>query len=215
MNRPRPRLRTGLLALAGALLLVPVAGLASAAEAAETAGTAGAGAPGIPAPLWTPAPTPPATPSPRPTPTPTPTTGAPHPTDYPTPTPTTGPPYPTDSPTPTPTHPTDPPSPTPTTAIRCSATWRLVSDWPGAFHAEVTVHSTGTAPVARWAVRLPLADGQGVRDIWSATISSTIDNVVTISNADWNGRIAPGASTAFGLIGTGPATAPALSCIAV
>ncbi|MFE9182848.1 cellulose binding domain-containing protein [Micromonospora carbonacea] len=213
MNRPRPRLRTGLLALAGALLLVPVAGLASAAEAAETAGAPGAAALGIPAPLWTPAPTPPATPSPRPTPTPT--TGAPHPTDYPTPTPTTGPPYPTDSPTPTPTHPTDPPSPTPTTAIRCSATWRLVSDWPGAFHAEVTVHSTGTAPVARWAVRLPLADGQGVRDIWSATISSTIDNVVTISNADWNGRIAPGASTAFGLIGTGPATAPALSCIAV
>ncbi|WP_433688377.1 cellulose binding domain-containing protein [Micromonospora carbonacea] len=213
MNRPRPRLRTGLLALAGALLLVPVAGLASAAEAAETAGAPGAAALGIPAPLWTPAPTPPATPSPRPTPTPT--TGAPHPTDYPTPTPTTGPPYPTDSPTPTPTHPTDPPSPTPTTAIRCSATWRLVSDWPGAFHAEVTVHSTGTAPVARWAVRLPLADGQGVRDIWSATISSTIDDVVTISNADWNGRIAPGASTAFGLIGTGPATAPALSCIAV
>ncbi|MDG4817666.1 cellulose binding domain-containing protein [Micromonospora sp. WMMD956] len=79
----------------------------------------------------------------------------------------------------------------------------------------MTVHSTGTAPVARWAVRLPLADGQGVRDIWSATISSTIDNVVTIGNADWNGRIAPGASTAFGLIGTGPATAPTLSCIAV
>ncbi|WP_229403879.1 cellulose binding domain-containing protein [Micromonospora sp. NBRC 110038] len=201
MNRPRPRLRPGLLALAGALLLAPVApGLASAATAAEAAGAAGAAAPPAVVPIWTPAPpTPSTTPM---NPGPTPTTGAPHPTDYPTPTPTSS-------------NPTDPPSPTPTTAIRCSATWRLVSDWPGAFHAEVTVHSTGTSPMARWAVRLTLPEGQGVRDIWSATIASTIDDVVTISNADWNGRIAPGASTAFGLIGTGPATAPALSCIAV
>ncbi|WP_431974310.1 cellulose binding domain-containing protein [Micromonospora haikouensis] len=201
MNRPRPRFRPGLLVLAGALLLVPVApGLASAATAAEAAGAAGAAPPPAVMPIWTPAPpTPSTTPM---NPGPTPTTGAPHPTDYPTPTPTSS-------------NPTDPPSPTPTTAIRCSATWRLVSDWPGAFHAEVTVRNTGTAPVARWAVRLPLPEGQGVRDIWSATIASTIDGVVTIGNADWNGRIAPGASTAFGLIGTGPATAPALSCIAV
>ncbi|MDI5938997.1 cellulose binding domain-containing protein [Micromonospora sp. PTRAS2] len=190
MNRPRPRFRPGLLVLAGALLLAPVApSLASAATAAEAAGAAGAAAPPAVVPAWTPAP---------PTPSTTPMN--------PTPTPTTGPPYPTDYPTPT---------PTPTTALRCSATWRLVSDWPGAFHAEVTVRNTGTSPMARWAVRLTLPEGQGVRDIWNATISSTIDGVVTIGNTDWNGRIAPGASTAFGMIGTGPATAPTLSCIAV
>ncbi|MFI7437918.1 cellulose binding domain-containing protein [Micromonospora haikouensis] len=214
MNRPRPRFRPGLLVLAGALLLAPVAGLASTAEAAGAAGTPGAAAPGIPAPLWTPAPTPPTTPA-SPRPTPTPTTGPPHPTDYPTPTPTTGVPYPTDSPTPKPTHPTDPPSPTPTSRMRCSATWKLVSQWPGGFHAEVTVHSTGTEPVAGWAVRLTLPEGQGMRDIWNAKIHSTIDDLVTIGNVEWNGQIAPGASTSFGLIGTGPATEPALLCIAV
>ncbi|EEP73708.1 conserved hypothetical protein [Micromonospora sp. ATCC 39149] len=112
-------------------------------------------------------------------------------------------------------HPTDSPSPTPTSSTRCSATWKLVSPWPGAFHAEVTVRSIGTTPVQRWAVRWTLAEGQGVRDIWNATVSSTIDNLVTIGNADWNGQLAPGASTTFGLIGTGPATTSPLVCIAV
>ncbi|MFF3854124.1 cellulose binding domain-containing protein [Micromonospora sp. NPDC002575] len=203
MNRPRPRFRPGLLVLAGALLLAPVApGLAPAATAAEAAGAAGAAAPPAVTPAWTPAPPTPSTTPMSPGPTPTSTSTAPHPTDSPTPTPTSS-------------NPTDPPSPTPTTTLRCSATWRLVSDWPGAFHAEVTVRNTGTSPMARWAVRLTLPEGQDVRDIWNATISSTIDDVVTISNTGWNGRIGPGADAIFGLIGTGPAATPTLSCIAV
>ncbi|MFI1192324.1 glycosyl hydrolase [Micromonospora sp. NPDC020750] len=121
------------------------------------------------------------------------------PTGSPTPTPTT--------PTPTPTSPT----PTPTASASCTASWKLVNQWPGGFQAEVTVRNSGTAPITGWTVRWTFGAGQSVANSWNATVS-TSGNTVTARNVGWNGRLAPGGTATLGLIGGGSAPTPTPTC---
>ncbi|WP_229399600.1 glycosyl hydrolase [Micromonospora okii] len=98
-------------------------------------------------------------------------------------------------------------------APACAATWKVVNRWPGGYQAEVTVRNVGTRATAGWTVRWPTSAGQGIRDAWGATVT-TADGTVTARNASWNGRLAPGGSTALGLIGTGTAPTPTPTCAA-
>ncbi|GAA4622554.1 cellulose binding domain-containing protein [Cellulomonas oligotrophica] len=134
---------------------------------------------------------------PSPTPTPTPT-----PTATPTPAPTA---TPTSSPTPTPT-------PTPV-GPACRATLQVVSSWPGGYQAAVTV-TAGTSAVDGWSTTFTLPTGGAVAQAWSADVT-TSGTTVTARNVAWNGRLASGASTALGFLGTGPApTSGAVTCAA-
>ncbi|GAA4628028.1 GDSL-type esterase/lipase family protein [Cellulomonas oligotrophica] len=134
------------------------------------------------------------------TPTPTPT-----PTVTPTPTPT-----PTVTPTPTAT-PTPTPTPTPTAVpAACTATHTVVSAWPGGWVATVRV-TAGSVPLQGWTVRLGVP-ATAVQHSWSSVL--TADGAgVRLTNAAWNGALAPGASTELGYQGTGTApTAPSVGC---
>lgn len=149
------------------------------------------------APTATPTPTPTATPRPTVSPTPTPTpTVSPTPTVTPTPTATAGP---TPSPTPSPT-----PQPTGACAVRYTA-----NGWSTGFTAGVRVTHNGTTTLDGWTLRLTYTGGQQVQQGWSATWSQS-GQVVTATNAPWNGRLAPGASVDIGFNGshTGTAAAP-------
>jgi glucuronoarabinoxylan endo-1,4-beta-xylanase len=118
---------------------------------------------------------------------------------------TAGPP-PTTSPTASPS-----PSPTPT-GSGCTATYTITNTWPGGFQASVTVTNTSPTPGNGWSVRWTLPAGQGITQVWNGDLTLT-NGTVTVTNASYNGALASGASTTFGLTGTGPPTpAPVPIC---
>ena len=129
-------------------------------------------------------------------------TSTPTPGQTPTSTPTT-----TTTTTPTPT-----PTTVPTTGPsgKCAATFRLVGSWPGGFQAAVTV-TAGARAVSSWRTTFTLP-GASVQQGWSGTFSGT--SAVTVTNAPWNGSLAPGQSAEYGFIGSGtaPAAPPAVTC---
>jgi hypothetical protein len=61
-------------------------------------------------------------------------------------------------------------------------------------------------------VSWPLPAGQTISQLWNGTPTISGSNV-TVKNVTWNGAIAAGASTSFGLIATGSSSpTPALAC---
>ncbi|MEV0649575.1 cellulose binding domain-containing protein [Phytomonospora sp. NPDC050363] len=116
--------------------------------------------------------------------------------------------------TPTPTgspSPTSTPSPTP--AAGCTAAYRVVSQWGGGFQAEVSVRNSSARAISGWTVGLVFADGQQVTQSWNTRLTQS-GTTVTAGNVAYNGTLAPGTSTAFGLIAnwTGANTPPTLVC---
>jgi lysophospholipase L1-like esterase len=124
---------------------------------------------------------------------------------------------PTASVTPRPTTPpptTPPPiTPTPGQGTGCTATYRNTGSWGGGFQAEVTVGNTGASTLNGWTVRLTLAGGQSIVNLWNGTNTGT-SGAISVRNASYNGTVAANASTAFGFVAQGdPATAPTgVSC---
>ncbi|MDN3270311.1 GDSL-type esterase/lipase family protein [Streptomyces sp. MA15] len=94
-------------------------------------------------------------------------------------------------------------------ALTCTASFRSVSVWQGGYQAEVTVRNTSAAPVRGWTVTLRPADGARVTQVWNGALTTTADGTATVADAGWNGALAPGASTAFGIIATTTAASAA------
>ncbi|MPY56840.1 GDSL-type esterase/lipase family protein [Streptomyces spongiae] len=89
----------------------------------------------------------------------------------------------------------------------CSASFRAPSVWQGGYQGEVTVTNTSASPVAGWTVTVVPADGARLTQLWGGTLTTAADGTATVTNATWNGTLAPGASTTFGFIASTPATA--------
>jgi len=136
-------------------------------------------------------------------------TSSPSPSATPSPSPSRTP-SPTPSPTPTPT---PSPSPTPTGAGGCVATYRTVNSWPGGFQGEVTVANRGTSALNGWTVRMTLAAGQSITNLWGGVNTGT-GGAVSVRNAPYNGTVAAGGTTTFGFVanGDGAATPGGVSC---
>ncbi|MFD6100769.1 cellulase family glycosylhydrolase [Nocardiopsis flavescens] len=116
---------------------------------------------------------------------------------------------PTDPPT---EEPTDPPTEGPTDpAGECTAEFRITNEWSGGFQAEVEV--TAHTALTGWTVTWTAPSGQTVAQAWNADLTSA-GGTVSARNAAYNGVLASGAATAFGLIGNGPAVAPDPTCAA-
>jgi hypothetical protein len=114
--------------------------------------------------------------------------------------------------TPTPTATSSPTTPPPA-ARSCTATARVVTQWDGGFQADVSVANTGSAAMSGWTVTGTLAGGQGVSQAWNVALT-TSGGTLTARNLAYNGSLAAGEATTYGFLGSGPATAPALSCAA-
>ncbi|MCM2424606.1 cellulase family glycosylhydrolase [Streptomyces sp. RKAG337] len=97
----------------------------------------------------------------------------------------------------------------------CVAGWHVDSQWTPGFNATVTVTNSGTAPSKSWTVNWTWPDGQHVSSFWNAAVQQS-GTGVSAANLAYNGVIAPGASTSFGIQGTwsGTNTAPTLTCTA-
>jgi poly(3-hydroxybutyrate) depolymerase len=119
--------------------------------------------------------------------------------------------------TPPPSTPTTPPStPTPEPTVQpggaCTAGYHTVSSWPGGFQADVTVSNTGSTTTKGWKVSWTLASGQSVSQVWNGSLTMS-GSTATVTNAAYNGTLAPGSGTSFGLLVSGSAaTTPTLTC---
>jgi len=66
------------------------------------------------------------------------------------------------------------------------------------------VTNTGSVPINGWTVIFSWPGSQTVSQIWNATETQS-GSTVTATNVSYNGPLAPGASTSFGLLGSGSA----------
>jgi alpha-L-fucosidase 2 len=92
--------------------------------------------------------------------------------------------------------PSSTPSSPPPTGAR--AVYAVTSSWSGGFQAEVTVTAGATA-IKGWTVSWTFPNGQVISQVWSGTHTQS-GSSVTVTNAAYNGALAPGAATTFGLI---------------
>ncbi|ATE54663.1 cellulase family glycosylhydrolase [Actinosynnema pretiosum] len=83
----------------------------------------------------------------------------------------------------------------------CAAVLRVVNSWQGGYQGEVTVTNSGTAATRGWKVALTTASGTTISSVWNGTYASG-----AVTNAAHNGALAPAASAAFGLTGSGQAS---------
>jgi hypothetical protein len=97
----------------------------------------------------------------------------------------------------------------------CAATAHIDTQWgsgaTGGQIVTVTVTNTSATAATKWIVTGTLGAGQRVTSAWNATVS-TSGGTVTAVNAAYNGNLAPGASTTFGMQLAGIGPAPALGC---
>ncbi|WP_254664761.1 cellulose binding domain-containing protein, partial [Streptomyces prasinopilosus] len=75
--------------------------------------------------------------------------------------------------------------------------------------AEVTVRNTSTVALTGWTVTVAPADGARLTQVWGGTLGTPGGGTATVTDAGWNGGLAPGASTSFGFIASTPATSGA------
>lgn len=103
-----------------------------------------------------------------------------------------------------------------TPASGCSATANVQNQWgSGATGGEivvVTVLNTSASTSTTWTVSWTLAAGQQLASIWNAGVS-TSGSAVTATNLPYNGVLAPGESTDFGVRLTGTGPVPTMSCV--
>ncbi|MDG9676483.1 cellulase family glycosylhydrolase [Micromonospora sp. DH14] len=110
--------------------------------------------------------------------------------------------------------PTTPPPTTPPPAGGCTATYTVTNQWQGGFQAEVRV-TAGARAITGWTAGWTFANSQSVTQSWNVALTSS-GTTVTARNAEYNGRLAAGASASFGFLGswTGTNSVPTLSCTA-
>lgn len=102
------------------------------------------------------------------------------------------------------------------TGKSCEATYRVTDQWGEGFNGEVTVRNSGGQAITGWTVTFTFPGNQRVTNGWAGVWTQT-GAAVTVRNADWNGALAPTASTAAGFNGsvTGTNTNPAtVTCTA-
>jgi cellulase/cellobiase CelA1 len=108
---------------------------------------------------------------------------------------------PPSTPTPTPTAtPTAPPTPSPTGGA-CSVQYTVTNQWPGGFGANVTFTNTGSTAINGWNLTWTFPNGQTITQLWNGNYTQS-GGTVSVTNASYNGTIAPGGSTNFGFNGS-------------
>jgi predicted carbohydrate-binding protein with CBM5 and CBM33 domain len=102
----------------------------------------------------------------------------------------------------------------PPTTVPCSATYTVSSSWPGGFQGAVTVTNPSTSPMSGWTVSWVTANDETVTSAWNGNLSQA-GTLATVTNANWNGQLAAGASTTFGFTASeasSPVIPASISC---
>lgn len=85
------------------------------------------------------------------------------------------------------------------------ATFAKTSDWGSAYQAQYTITNNSGSTLSSWKVEFDLPSGTGISSSWDADLAQSGTHF-TFTNKDYNGSLAPGASTVFGWVSTGAGT---------
>jgi O-glycosyl hydrolase len=83
----------------------------------------------------------------------------------------------------------------------CKVTYATQSQWAGGFVAGVTIANTGSPVINGWTLKFTFPGDQKITNAWNAAVTQSGENV-TITNASYNGTIAPGGNASLGFQGT-------------
>ncbi len=104
---------------------------------------------------------------------------------------------PTEEPTEDPSEdPTEDPTTEPPTGD-CVVDWAATNTWSGGYQGNITVTNGTGAAAEGWTVQWTFAGDDQVANLWGGEWSQEGDTV-TVTNADWNGAVADGASVEIG-----------------
>ena len=108
---------------------------------------------------------------------------------------------------------TGPTTPPPPTTGTCTLTSSVSNSWPGGSQLQLTVTNSGTTLLTGWTAGFMLADAsETITSSWNATVSQSGQQVSAV-NASYDGSVAAGGSTTFGVVVTGAnATLSGLTC---
>nr|MDT0660710.1 cellulose binding domain-containing protein [Micromonospora sp. DSM 115978] len=95
----------------------------------------------------------------------------------------------------------------------CAATAVIDRGWGGGFVAAVTVRNVGTEALDGWRVSWRWSGDERIVALWNAVTEGGGPDVA-VRNTSYNGRLAPGGSTSFGMLVTAsaPPTGLTLTC---
>jgi acetylxylan esterase len=105
----------------------------------------------------------------------------------------------TGGPTPTPP-PTQTPTPPPGNGT-CSVHYAVTSQWTGGFGGTITITNTGSTTWSSWTLNFTFPGSQQITQGWNGVFTQSGENV-TVTNASYNGMLAPGASVTPGFNGS-------------
>ncbi|WP_328911816.1 MULTISPECIES: glycoside hydrolase family 9 protein [unclassified Streptomyces] len=91
------------------------------------------------------------------------------------------------------------PPPPPSTG--CKVVYTVSSDWGNGFQADVAVTNKGPSTINNWTLTWTFGGDQQIGNAWNGT-SSQSGQKVTVTNAGYNGAIAPGGSVDIGFTAT-------------
>jgi endo-1,4-beta-xylanase len=83
----------------------------------------------------------------------------------------------------------------------CQVVYTTNSQWPGGFTAQVVISDTGSSAVNGWNLVFTFPGDQKLTSDYNGTFSQS-GETATLTNASYNGAIAPGGSTTVGFQGT-------------
>jgi O-glycosyl hydrolase len=83
----------------------------------------------------------------------------------------------------------------------CHVAYTTNSQWPGGFTAQVVIGNTGSAAITSWTVSFTFPGDQKITSNFNGGFSQTGENA-SLTNASYNGSIAPGSSVTDGFQGS-------------
>ncbi|MFI6096057.1 cellulose binding domain-containing protein [Lentzea sp. NPDC051213] len=92
----------------------------------------------------------------------------------------------------------------------CAVGYRVTSQWPGAFQADVVVRNVSGVLIDGWTLRWRFGNGETVTQMWNATHSQNGADV-TVTNAGYTALIVPDGSVSLGFNGSARGTTAAPS----
>jgi hypothetical protein len=100
-----------------------------------------------------------------------------------------------------------PPPPPPPPAGSCALTSTVTNSWSGGYQLQLTVTNNGTAPLTGWTAGFMFGDtAETIASSWNATVTQSGRQVTAVS-ASFDGSVAAGGSTGFGMVVNGPTQA--------
>jgi hypothetical protein len=89
----------------------------------------------------------------------------------------------------------------PVTGSACKVAYTNNSQWPGGFTAQVAITNTGSTAISSWSLVFTFPGDQKITSNFNGGYSQT-GETATLTNASYNGAIAPGANVTVGFQGT-------------